>query len=78
MYRALAGRADPAEAALTQRRIEHAQAEGTELAKQLSELRARVGITSDKAAKARQAATVLRCARCCGNARAAGALPRRS
>ncbi len=57
IYRALAGRADPAQAQLTQRRIEHSQAEGTELAKQLSELRARVGISQDKADKARQAAT---------------------
>lgn len=57
IYRALAGRADPAQAALTQRRIEHLQAEGTELAKQLSELRARVGIAGDKADKARQAAS---------------------
>lgn len=57
LYRALAGRADASQAALTQRRIEHLQAENTELAKQLSELRARVGITQAKADKTRQAAT---------------------
>lgn len=55
-YRALAGDADPAAAALTARRIEHVRVEQTELLKRVSELKGSHAIAEDKALQARREA----------------------
>jgi hypothetical protein len=56
LYRALAGSVLPDQALLTQRKLENCQAEGTELLKQLSELRSTVKISDDKLKQARHGA----------------------
>jgi hypothetical protein len=54
--RALSPGADPAQAALTARRIEHARAAQTELLKRISALKADTGISQDKALSAQRSA----------------------